>query len=157
MPGPLKKTSMLNPDFKDILSSLNHAGADFIVVGAFALASHGRPRATGDIDIFLRNTPDNAERIMKALRDFGAPLAEISVEDFTSNDNVVQLGVEPRRIDLMTRISGVSFEDAWKNKVAVSIGDLEVFVLSKSDLIANKRAANRDKDSSDIAWLTENS
>lgn len=148
---------MLNPDFKDILSSLRRAGADFIVVGAFALASHGRPRSTGDIDIFLRNTPDNAERIMMALRDFGAPLENISIEDFTSGDNVVQIGDEPRRIDLMTRISGVSFDDAWKNKVAVSIGDLEVFVLSKSDLLLSKKAANRDKDSSDIAWLTENS
>lgn len=94
---------------------------------------------------------------MTALRDFGAPLENISTEDFTSGDNVVQIGVEPRRIDLMTRISGVSFDDAWKNKVTVAIGDLEVFVLSKSDLLANKKAANRDKDSSDIAWLTENS
>lgn len=93
---------------------------------------------------------------MTALRDFGAPLENVSVEDFTSGDNVVQLGVEPRRIDLMTRISGVSFDDAWKNKVVVSIGDLEVFVLSKGDLLANKKAANRDKDGSDIAWLTEN-
>lgn len=94
---------------------------------------------------------------MAALRDFGAPLDKISVEDFTSRDNVVQLGLEPRRIDLMTRISGVSFDEAWKNKVAVAIGDLEVFVLSKSDLLANKKAADRDKDSGDIAWLTENS
>ncbi|MBK9214482.1 MAG: nucleotidyltransferase [Chloracidobacterium sp.] len=148
---------MLNPDFRDILWSLKNAAVDFIVVGAFALASHGRPRATGDIDIFLRNSPDNAERIMAALRDFGAPLDKISVEDFTSRDNVVQLGLEPRRIDLMTRISGVSFDEAWKNKVAVAIGDLEVFVLSKSDLLANKKAADRDKDSGDIAWLTENS
>ena len=147
---------MLNPDFRDILSSLNDAGVDFIIVGAFALASHGRPRATGDIDILLRNSPDNAERIMTALRDFGAPLESISADDFTSHDNVVQLGIEPRRIDLMTHIDGVSFDDAWKNKVAVAIGDLEVFVLSKGDLLANKRAANRDKDSSDIAWLTEN-
>jgi hypothetical protein len=148
---------MLNLDFRDILWSLKNAGADFIVVGAFALASHGRPRATGDIDIFLRNSPDNAERVMTALREFGAPLDAISTEDFTSGDNVVQLGVEPRRIDLMTRISGVSFDQAWKNKVAVAVGDLEVFVLSKSDLLSNKKAANRDKDSSDIAWLTENS
>lgn len=94
---------------------------------------------------------------MRALREFGAPLENISTEDFTSGDNVVQLGVEPRRIDLMTRISGVSFDDAWKNKIAVSIGDLEIFVLSKNDLLANKKAANRDKDSSDIMWLTENS
>ncbi|MBK7391954.1 MAG: nucleotidyltransferase [Chloracidobacterium sp.] len=148
---------MLNPDFRDILLSLRRAEVEFIVVGAYALASHGRPRATGDIDIFLRNSPNNAERVMRALREFGAPLENISTEDFTSGDNVVQLGVEPRRIDLMTRISGVSFDDAWKNKIAVSIGDLEIFVLSKNDLLANKKAANRDKDSSDIMWLTENS
>lgn len=148
---------MLNPDFRDILLSLKRAEVEFIVVGAFALASHGRPRATGDIDIFLRNSSNNAERVMKALREFGAPLENISTEDFTSGDNVVQLGVEPRRIDLMTRISGVSFEEAWKNKIAVVVGDLEIFVLSKNDLLVNKKAAKRDKDSGDIIWLTENS
>lgn len=147
---------MLNPDFRDILSSLNRAGVDYIVVGAFALAFHGRPRATGDIDIFLRNSPDNAERVMAALADFGAPLTEISSEDFTSRDNVVQLGVEPCRVDLMTQIDGVSFDAAWKNKVTARVGDLEVFVLSRGDLLANKKAANRDKDSSDIAWLAKN-
>lgn len=90
------------------------------------------------------------------MRDFGAPLDKISVGDFTSEDNVVQIGVEPRRIDLMTRISGVTFDEAWKNKLLVSIEDLEVFVLSRSDLLKNKSTADRSKDKGDIAWLTEN-
>lgn len=148
---------MLNPDFKDMLSSLKGAGVDFIVVGAFALASHGRLRATGDIDIFLRNTPNNAMRVMAALQNFGARLDAISAADFTYADTVVQIGVEPRRIDLMTQIDGVSFDNAWKNKVSVTIGDLEVFVLSKTDLLTNKRSTNRDKDRGDIAWLIEHS
>ena len=147
---------MLNPDFRDMLLSLNRAKVDFIVVGAFALSSHGRPRATGDIDIFLRNSAENADRVIEALRDFGAPLNKISSEDFTSNDNVVQIGVEPRRIDLMTRISGVTFDEAWKNKLLVSVDDLDVFVLSRADLLKNKSAADRSKDKGDIAWLTEN-
>lgn len=147
---------MLNPDFRDILSSLNRAKVDFIIVGAFALSSHGRPRATGDIDIFLRNSTENAERVIEALRDFGAPLDGISSEDFTSDDNVVQIGVEPRRIDLMTRISGVSFDEAWDNKLPVSIDGLDIFVLSKSDLLKNKSAADRGKDKGDIEWLKDN-
>lgn len=147
---------MLNPDFRDILLSLNRAKVDFIVVGAFALSSHGRPRATGDIDIFLRNSSENADRVIEALRDFGAPLNNISSDDFTSNDNVVQIGVEPRRIDLMTRISGVTFDEAWQNKLPVSIDDLDVFVLSRADLLKNKSAADRGKDKGDIAWLKEN-
>ena len=93
---------------------------------------------------------------MDALRDFGAPLDNISVEDFTSRDNVVQLGVEPRRINLLTRISGVSFDKAWKNKLLVSIGDLDVFVLSRADLLKNKSVADRAKDKGDITWLKEN-
>lgn len=147
---------MLNPDFRDILLSLNRAKVDFIIVGAFALSSHGRPRATGDIDIFLRNSAENADRVIDALRDFGAPLDNISAEDFTSNDNVVQIGVEPRRIDLMTRISGVTFDEAWENRLLVSIDDLDVFVLSRADLLKNKSAADRGKDKGDIAWLMDN-
>ncbi|MFT3743405.1 MAG: nucleotidyltransferase [Pyrinomonadaceae bacterium] len=147
---------MLNPDFRDILLSLNRAKVDFIIVGAFALSSHGRPRATGDIDIFLRNTSENADRVIEALRDFGAPLTNISSADFTSDDNVVQIGVEPRRIDLMTQISGVTFDEAWVNKLLVKIEDLEVFVLSRQDLLRNKSATNRSKDKGDIAWLMEN-
>src|SRR5207253_4250508 len=144
------------PDFKDMLSCLKDAEVEFVIVGAYALAAHGFPRATGDIDIWVRNSSDNAQKIMYALKKFGAPTSNISEEDFTSPDTVVQIGVEPCRIDLLTRISGVEFEAAWKNKVSITIDDLEIYVLSRADLLKNKFATGRDKDQGDIAWLEKN-
>jgi hypothetical protein len=144
---------MLNPDFKDMLSCLKEEEVEFIIVGAYALAAHGFPRATGDIDIWVRNSFDNAQKIMYALKKFGAPTSNISEEEFTSPDMVVQIGVEPCRIDLLTRISGVEFDEAWENKVSITIDDLEIYVLSKADLLKNKSATGRDKDQGDIAWL----
>lgn len=147
---------MLNPDFKDVLSCLKDEEVEFIIVGAYALAAHGLPRATGDIDIWIRNSSDNAQKIISALKKFGVPTSNLSEEDFTSPDMVVQIGVEPCRIDLLTRISGVAFDEAWENKVSVTIDHLEIYVLSKADLLKNKLAAGRDKDQGDIAWLEKN-
>ena len=147
---------MLNPDFKDMLSSLKDEGVDFLVVGAYALAAHGFPRATGDLDIWVRNDPENAQSIMRALSKFGAPARELSVEDFTSKDLIVQFGVEPCRIDLLTGITGVEFEEAWRNRVSIKIDNLEIFILSKKDLLTNKVATGRDKDQGDIVWLKKN-
>ena len=147
---------MLNPDFRDMLSCLRDEEAEFIIVGAYALAAHGLPRATGDIDIWVRNSPDNAPKVLRALVRFGAPTSNLSEADFTSPDTVVQIGVEPCRIDLLTSISGVEFDAAWKNKVTVSVDDLELHVLSKADLLKNKLSTGRDKDRSDIAWLEKN-
>ncbi len=144
---------MLNPDFKDMLSCLKDEGVDFIVVGAYALAAHGFPRATGDIDIWVGSSADNARKVMAALMKFGAPTSDISEEDFSSPNMVVQIGVEPCRIDLLTNISGVEFDEAWGHKVGITVDDLEVYVLSKSDLLKNKLASGRDKDRGDIAWL----
>ncbi len=147
---------MLNPDFKDMLSCLKDEKVDFLVVGAYALAAHGFPRATGDLDIWIRNDPENARRIMRVLSKFGAPAKELSAEDFTSTDLIVQLGVEPSRIDLLTGITGVEFEEAWRNRISITIDDLEIFVLSKADLLRNKVATGRDKDQGDIVWLRKN-
>jgi hypothetical protein len=147
---------MLNPDFRDMLSCLKGEGVEFMVVGAYALAAHGHPRATGDIDIWVRNTSGNAQKIMRALAKFGAPLSNLSEKDFTSPDLIVQLGVEPCRIDLLTGIDGVEFDEAWGNKVSITLDDLEIYVLSKADLLKNKLAAGRDEDQGDIAWLTKN-
>ena len=144
---------MLNPDFRDMLSCLIDEEAEFIIVGAYALAAHGLPRATGDIDIWVRNSRGNAPKVVRALVRFGAPTSNLSEADFTSPDMVVQIGVEPCRIDLLTGISGVEFDAAWKNKVTISVDDLELHVLSKADLLKNKLSAGRDKDQSDIAWL----
>src|SRR5215210_4398328 len=144
---------MLNQDFRDMLSCLKGAGVDFIIVGAYALAAHGFPRATGDIDIWVRNSPENAGRIMAALAKFGAPLAELSEQDFTATDMVVQIGVQPCRIDITTGIDGIEFSEAWENKVALTVDGLDVYIPSKADLLKNKIASGRDKDQGDIAWL----
>lgn len=147
---------MLNPDFRDMLSCLKDEKVEFLIVGAYALAAYGFPRATGDIDVWVRNNSDNAQKIMAALKKFGAPTLNISEEDFTSTDIVVQIGVEPCRIDLLTHISGVAFDEAWKNKVGITIDDIEIYILSKTDLLRNKLATGRDKDRGDIAWLEKN-
>jgi len=144
---------MLNQDFRDMLSCLKGAGVDFIIVGAYALAAHGFPRATGDIDIWVRNSPDNAGKIMTALAEFGAPLASLSEQDFTTKDMVVQIGVQPCRIDITTGIDGIEFSEAWENKVAITVEGLDVYIPSRADLLKNKIASGRDKDQGDIAWL----
>lgn len=147
---------MLNPDFKDMLSCLRDEKVDFIVVGAYALAAHGFPRATGDIDIWVRSDSDNAPKIMRALAKFGAPISEISEHDFTVPDCVLQIGVEPSRIDLLTSIDGVAFDEAWAEKISITIDELDIHVLSKGHLLKNKLAAGRDKDQGDIVWLKRN-
>jgi Nucleotidyl transferase of unknown function (DUF2204) len=147
---------MLHPDFKDMLSCLKGEEVDFIIVGAYALAAHGFPRATGDIDIWVSNSPQNAQKIIRALIKFGAPVSQLSEEDFTAPDVIVQLGVEPCRIDLLTGIDGVGFDEAWRNKISITIDDLEINILSKEDLLRNKLATGRDKDQGDIVWLKKN-
>jgi predicted nucleotidyltransferase len=147
---------MLNPDFREMLSCLRDEGVEFIVVGAYALAAHGLPRATGDIDIWVRNSRENALRVMSALSKFGAPTSGLSENDFTAADRVVQFGVEPCRIDLLTGIDGVEFDEAWGNRVAVTVDGVEIHVLSRDDLIKNKRAAGREKDRVDVTWLEKN-
>lgn len=144
---------MLNPDFRDMLSCLRDEGVEFLLVGAYALAAHGLIRATGDIDIWLRASPDNAWKVIRALANFGAPTSDFSEVDFTSPDIVLQIGVEPHRIDLITGIDGVEFDEATRSKVRVDVDGVELFVLSKEDLLKNKLAAGRDKDRGDIAWL----
>jgi hypothetical protein len=145
----------MNPDFADILSALSAAGVEFLIVGAHALAAHGVPRATGDLDIWIRPTPDNAERTLRALAAFGAPLSDLSVEDLTKTDTVFQMGLPPSRIDILSGITGVSFADAWERRVTVRLAEGEVAVLSKTDFIANKTAVGRPKDLADMALLDE--
>lgn len=147
----------MNPDFRDILHELFEAKADFIVVGAYALAAHGVARATGDIDIWIRPDADNAARVYKALAAFGAPLDELSVEDLHTPGTVFQIGLPPNRIDVLTRISGVEFGVAWSNRMEVEVEGLRVSVLGRADFITNKRATGRPKDLADIAYLEDDS
>jgi hypothetical protein len=145
----------VNRDFAEILSELSAAGADFLVVGAHALAVHGVPRATGDLDIWVRPTVDNADLVMNALRRFGAPLFDLTRDDLTRPDTVFQIGLPPMRVDILSGISGVDFADAWDRRIVVTIEGQDVPVLSREDFVANKRAAGRAKDLLDLSLLEE--
>jgi hypothetical protein len=143
----------MSPDFVEMLAELRAADAEFLVVGAHAVAAHGRPRATGDLDLWVRSTPDNARRVYAALERFGAPLQDLTVTDLVTPDVVYQIGVPPARIDILTSISGVTFEEGWTNRIAMMVGGLEVPVLGRDELIRNKRAAGRPRDLADLADL----
>lgn len=131
-------------------------GAEFLVVGAHALAVHGVPRATGDLDIWVRPEPANAARVWRALVRFGAPVEALGIRqaDLARPDQVIQLGLPPRRIDLLTAISGVDFDRAWDERVERPIDARDVPFLSRDLLIANKRATGRTKDLADVETLT---
>jgi hypothetical protein len=148
----------LNEDFLDMLQALTDAQVDFLVIGAYALAAHGLPRATGAIDILVRREPENAARVLRALRVFGAPIDShgITQADFERPGTVYQIGLPPRRIDLLTEISGVTFEDAWSSRIQAVLGGRPVSVLGRDALLRNKRATGRDKDLLDAQWLERN-
>jgi hypothetical protein len=131
----------MNRDFDEMLSALCEAGVEFLVVGAHALAAHGAPRATGDLDIWVRPTAENAARVLAALRRFGAPLSDLSVHDLTRLDTVFQIGLPPSRIDVMSGISGVGFDEAWPRRLEIRIEDLTVPIIGRADFVENKKAA----------------
>jgi hypothetical protein len=136
-----------------MLSALSEENAEFLLVGAYALAAHGYPRATGDLDIWIHPTAENAAKVWRALARFGAPLSTLSPSDFEQPDLVLQIGVAPRRIDILTSVTGVEFAPAWRGRTEVEISGLRVGVIGKPDLIRNKRATGRPKDLADAAWL----
>lgn len=144
---------MLNPDYRDILSAFDDADVEYLVIGAYAVAAHGHPRATGDINLWVRPTSGNAERVLRALEAFGAPLSNIDEQDFQAPDLVFQIGVAPRRIDVLTAAEGLTFETAWRDRVTVQLEDVSIPVLSKAHLIQNKRARGLHQDLADIENL----
>jgi hypothetical protein len=146
----------LNPDFLDMLSALLEAQAEFLVVGAQALAVHGYPRATGDLDIWVRPSKENAQRVWQAIEKFGAPRRLMKIEDFWTENTVFQIGVPPHRIDLMTSIEAVTFDAAWNHRIQTEVDGVSFFVRGRSELLQNKRAAGRPKDLGDVAWLEAN-
>jgi hypothetical protein len=147
----------MNRDFLDMLSALCEEAAEFLIVGAHALAVHGHPRATGDLDIWINPTAENAARAFRALQRFGAPLHDLTTEDLCRPTTVFQIGLPPSRIDLLTGISGVEFTDAWERRVHVSIEGLSIATLGRDDFLTNKRAVGRPKDLSDITILESES
>jgi hypothetical protein len=145
----------LNDDFRDLLLALADHEAEFLIVGAYALSFHGAPRASGDIDIFVRPSPDNAARVWKALIQFGAPIESAGVlrTDFEKPELVYQIGLPPRRIDLLTSISGVTFDDAWNSRVGAELSGRAVHFIGREMFLLNKQAAGRPKDLADAARL----
>jgi hypothetical protein len=145
----------IRTDFKELLELFNKHKVEYLIVGGYALAFHGAPRVTGDIDLFVRPVRANAARILAALNDFGFGSLNLSEEDFTTPGMVVQLGVPPVRIDIITRLSGVSWEKADAGKVPGSYADTPVYFISREDFVANKRATGRKKDAADLEALGE--
>jgi len=143
----------LNQDFRDLLFALNDACADYLVVGAYALAAHGHVRATKDLDIWVRPDSANASRVYQALHAFGAPLASLSISDLATPGIIFQIGVAPIRIDVLTSIDGVTFDEAWPARVPSTYGDQPINVLSRKHLIQNKLASGRRQDLADVETL----
>ncbi|MDA1081368.1 MAG: hypothetical protein O2973_06765 [Gemmatimonadetes bacterium] len=147
----------MSNDFRDVLAELVRADARFMVVGAHALGVHGVPRATLDLDIWIDATPENAGRVWSALAAFGAPLDSLAVReaDFTRADVVAQFGVPPFRIDFLTTVSGVSFDEAWNDRVVSMFDDIAVPYIGRDAFVRNKRASGRTKDLADLESLGE--
>jgi hypothetical protein len=143
----------VNKDFKELLAVFNARGVEYLVVGAHALAAHGHVRATKDLDVWVRPDAENGLRILAALTDFGAPLHGLTQEDLTTRGLIFQMGVAPVRIDILTAIDGLEFEEAWANRIETSFAGEPTQVLSRQHLIQNKRASGRTQDLADIEWL----
>jgi hypothetical protein len=144
---------MLNKDYKDMLQALVDEKVRFLLVGAYALAAHGYPRATMDIDIWVMPSPENADAVLRAVHRFGAPLQNLTKADLEKDGTVFQIGVAPRRIDIITAASGLQFSEAFSRSATVHIEEIEVHIPSVADLIINKRASGRTKDLADAEAL----
>lgn len=143
----------MSPDFRDLLFEFNARGVEYLVVGAYAMAAHGRVRATGDLDVWVKPDPNNAKRVIEALRAFGAPLHDLSEADLCRAGTVFQVGIAPLRIDVLTGIDAIEFDEAWTGRFTTKFADLTVAVLSAAHLIRNKRAVGRAQDLADLEWL----
>lgn len=144
---------MLNEDYKDMLRALSDEKVRFLLVGAYAMAAHGYPRATMDIDIWVMPSPENAYAVLKALQRFGAPLNNVTRADLQKDGIVFQIGIAPRRIDIITGATGLQFEKVYERSLAVNIEGIEVRIPPIDDLILNKKASGRTKDLADAEAL----
>lgn len=144
----------LAPDFDEFIESLIAHGVEFLIVGAYALALHGAPRFTGDLDVFVRPTLDNASRLLAAVTAFGFPVDKLQPADLVEPRRMLQMGVEPVQIHVITSISGVTWDEAWTDRVVTRLGTHDVGILGRSSFVRNKRAAGRPKDLADVDAIT---
>jgi len=144
---------VLNQDFKEFFESLNANKVRYLVVGGYAIAFHGHPRYTKDIDVWIEMSPENAVRIVKALKDFGFGSLDLKVEDFLTPDQVIQLGYDPSRIDILTTIDGVDFSECYPKHMMVTVSGVEISVIDLENLKRNKKASGRLQDLADVEDL----
>lgn len=145
-----REKPLMNADYFDLLELFNQHGVTYLIVGGYAVIFHAEPRATKDLDVFVATNEDNARAVCDALREFGAPMNDITVDDFTHPDRVIQIGIAPVRIDIKTRVEGVEFADAWAHRVEGEAFGLPLAFISREDLITAKIAAGRPQDLIDI-------
>lgn len=143
----------LEKDYEEFLKLLNAHSVEYLIVGAYAVSYYSRPRNTGDIDFFVSNSAGNISKILSVLEEFGFGALDLTLDDFKDDDTVLQLGYEPVRIDIMTDISGISFNEAFKNKRQGKLGDQAAYFISLGDLITNKRSSDRTQDKADAELL----
>ena len=141
------------PDFKELLLAFNEHDVEYLIVGAHALAAHGHIRATKDLDLWVRPEESNAQKVLRALSDFGAPLSDLTADDLSRGETVFQIGRAPLRIDVITAIDGVRFEEAWPDRLETSFGGVPAFVISRHHLITNKKTTARLQDLADVQQL----
>ena len=144
---------ILNPDYRDMVECLVREGVDFMLVGGYAVALHGWPRTTFDIDFWIMANPEHAKAVMRAITSFGAPLMGLTEADFYRPGMVFQIGTEPQRIDIISAVDGLDYADASLRAVTMNVDGLEIKVVSLDDLIVNKRASGRPKDIADAVML----
>ena len=143
----------LQKDLKEFIESLNSNGVEYLIVGAYAVAFHGRPRLTGDIDFFVSHTRENAQRIAKAVADFSSGCITFDVNQLQQPDQMIRIGNEPNRVDILTSVSGVEFDDAWSTRIAAPLDGVSTFFISYDNLIKNKLSTGRLKDAADADEL----
>ncbi len=143
----------VSKDFEELFAFFRKHGVEFVIVGGYAVSFHAKPRYTKDIDVLVRSTRDNAKRLLAALTEFGFGNVGLAIDDFTLDGVIVQLGRPPNRIDLLTSISGVSFESIWEHRCAGKFGDVHVDYIGREELIANKESVARPQDLLDVKWL----
>lgn len=143
----------MNSDFRELLKIFAARKVEYLIIGGYAVAKHAEPRYTKDLDIWINNSRENAERVYQSLKEFAAPLNNITVEDFTTPTLVFQLGIEPSRIDILMGLKNLSFDKCWKRKSIAVIEDIEIYFISLDDLIFNKNTTGRPQDLRDVEIL----
>lgn len=146
-------TSLLPPDFKDFLKLLNSKKVEYMLIGGYAVGYHGYSRATADMDIWIAMRPQNADKMVEVIREFGFAVEELSAELFLKESNIVRMGVPPFRIEVLTTISGVSFDECYRERITDILDDVQVNLISLKHLKVNKKASGRLKDLADLQYL----